>query len=64
MSNDPKDAVVDLSKLVKSPTPTSRPMKTSSDNKSTTSTLLTSLNESADMIGRENFTKNDGKTNK
>ena len=62
MSNDPKDAVVDLSKLVKSPTPT--PTKTSSDNKANTSTLLTTLNESADMIGRENFTKNDNKTKK
>ena len=62
MSNDPKDAVVDLSKLVKSSTPT--PTKISSDNKATTSTLLTTLNEGADMIGRENFTKNDNKTKK
>ena len=62
MSNDPKDAVVDLSKLVKSPTPT--PTKTSSNNKASTSTLLTTLNESADMIGHENFAKNDEKTKK
>ena len=62
MSNDPKDAVVDLSKLVKSPTPT--PTKISSNNKASISTLLTTLNESADMIGHENFTKNDEKTKK
>lgn len=48
MGNDPKDAVVDLSKLVKSPTPT--PTKISSNNKATTSTLLTALNESAVII--------------
>lgn len=60
MSNDPKDAVVDLSKLVKLPTST----KASSDNKATTSTLLTTLNESTDMIGHENFTKEDKRTKK
>lgn len=58
MSNDPKDTVVDLSKLVKTPTP----LKTSSNtNNANTSTLLTTCNESADLIGHENFTLNESK---
>lgn len=60
MSNDPKDTVVDLSKLVR--TSASTPLKTPSNtNKMNASTLLTTCNESADLIGHENFTLKESK---
>lgn len=57
MSNDPKDAVVDLAKLMRSQTPT--PPSTPIIPVSTTSNMITSCNESANMIGHENFSQND-----
>lgn len=61
MSNDPKDTVVDLSKLMRGQ---------SSANKSTlfpptneTSTMVTSCNEGVNLIGNEIFTYN-GNTQK
>ena len=61
MSNDPKDAVVDLSKLVKRPAKSNTPTNVSPDNKVNTSMLRTKLDEGVNMIGRENFTKKDEK---
>lgn len=70
MSNDPKDAGVDLSKLMRSQTPT--PTLTPISPVSTTSNMITSCNEGAgmigpelstlneQMIGYENFSQNDG----
>lgn len=70
MSNDPKDAVVDLSKLMRSQTPT--PTPTPIIPVSTTSNMITNCNEGAgmighelstlneQMIGHENFSQNDG----
>lgn len=57
MSNDPKDAVVDLSKLVKNKTGISQ---TSNLNNITNNTqsMITSLNEGTEMIGMETATKN------
>ena len=60
MSNNPKNTVVDLSKLVKKPGP--QILRTSSNNsKVNTSKLLTICNESTNMIGHEQFTLNEGK---
>ena len=54
MSNDPKDTVVDLSKLMRSqsqaPVPTIP--------RSSISAMLTSCNEGAELIGNEYFTYN------
>ena len=53
MSNDPKDAVVDLSKLVRSQTPAPEPTPVVPNG--TTANMITSCNEGVNMIGHENF---------
>ena len=58
MSNDPKDTVVDLAKLMQgqSQTPVQTPIPTISP--SSISAMLTSCNESAELVGHEHFTYN------
>ena len=58
MSNDPKDTVVDLSKLVRSQSqaPVKAPIPTIP--RSSISAMLTSCNEGAELIGNEYFTYN------
>lgn len=59
MSNDPKDTVVDLSKLVRSQSqaPVKTPVPTIIP-RSSRSAMLTSCNEGAELIGNEYFTYN------
>lgn len=58
MSNDPKDTVVDLAKLMQgqSQTPVQTPIPTISP--SSISAMLTSCNEGAELVGHEHFTYN------
>ena len=58
MSNDPKDTVADLSKLVRSHS--QAPAKTSIPTipRSSISAMLTSCNEGTELIGNEYFTYN------
>lgn len=62
MSNDPKNTVVDLSKLMQgqSQTPVPTPMPTISD--SSIAAMLTSCTEGAELglVGNEHFTYNGG----
>lgn len=62
MSNDPKDTVVDLSKLMQGQSQTSiqTPMPTISD--SSIAAMLTSCNEGTilGLVGNEHFTYNGG----
>lgn len=53
MSNDPKDAVVDLSKLVRSQIPASEPTPVVSTG--TPANMITSCTECVGMIGHETF---------
>lgn len=61
MSNDPKDAVVDLSKLVRNQT--SVPAPTPVVPTDSTVSMITSCNEDVNMIGYEYFSR-DGDTKK
>ena len=58
MSNDPKDTVADLSKLVRSQS--QAPAKTSIPTipRSSISAMLTSCNAATELIGNEYFTYN------
>ena len=58
MSNDPKDTVADLSKLVRSQS--QAPAKTSIPTipRSSISAMLTSCNEVTELIGNDYFTYN------
>jgi predicted AlkP superfamily phosphohydrolase/phosphomutase len=58
VSNDPKDAVVDLSKLMNSQSqaPLQTSIPTISD--SSRATLLTVCNENGNLVGNEYFTYN------
>ena len=58
MSNDPKDTVADLSKLVRSQS--QAPARTSIPTipRSSISAMFTSCNESTELIGNEYFTYN------
>lgn len=62
MSNDPRDTVVDLSKLMQGQSQTSvqTPIPTISD--SSIAAMLTSCNEGAELglVGNEHFTYNGG----
>lgn len=59
MSNDPKDAVVDVSKLTKGHTnPASGGNSASTTHGSNNSSLITPCNESANLIGNEHFSQN------
>ena len=57
MSNDPKDAVVDMTKLVRSQTPAPEPTPVVPNG--TTANMITSCNEGVNMIGHENFSLDD-----
>lgn len=57
MSNDPKDAVVDLSKLVRNQTPA--PTPTPVVPTGSTANMITSCNEGVNMIGHELSTLNE-----
>lgn len=59
MSNDPKDTVVDLSKLMQSQSqqPVQTPMMTIPA--SSIATMLTSCNEGFELVGNEHFTYRD-----
>lgn len=59
MSNDPKDAAVDLSKLMRSQAPTSTPTSTPVIPVSATNSMITSCNEGTNMIGHELSTLNE-----
>ncbi len=58
MSNDPKDTVVDVSKLMQSQSQT--PLQTSIPTipDSSRAALLTVCNENGGLVGNENFTYN------
>ena len=58
MSNDPKDTKVDLSKLAKSQPQATKSASTKTIKTSSTSSMITSCNESAGLVGHENFTYN------
>ena len=62
MSNDPRDIVVDLSKLMQgqSQTPVQIPIPAISPD--SISAMISSCNESAELVGHEQFTRN-GKSN-
>lgn len=55
MSNDPKDAIVDLSKLMRSQAPTSIPTIPVG----ATNSMITNCNEGTNMIGHELSTLNE-----
>lgn len=56
MSNDPKDTVVDLSKLLKNQSKNGQGVNVNIN----TQSMITSLNEGTTMIGVETSTKNSG----
>lgn len=59
MSNDPKDAVVDLSKLMRSQAPTSTPTSIPTIPVGATNSMITNCNEGTNMIGHELSTLNE-----
>lgn len=59
MSNDPKDAVVDLGKLMRSQSATSTPTSIPVIPVDATNSMITSCNEETNMIGHENFNCDD-----
>lgn len=63
MSNDPKDTMVDLSKLmVGQGGQTSVNISVQTTPVSATPSMITSCNEGANLIGHENFTHNGGQS--
>lgn len=58
MSNDPKDAVVDLSKLMQSQSQTPQQTSIPTISNRSRAEMLTSCNESGDLVGKEHFTYN------
>lgn len=59
MSNDPKDAVVDLAKLMRSQVTTSTPTSIPVIPVGATNSMITSCNEGTNMIGHELSTLNE-----
>lgn len=59
MSNDPKDAVVDLAKLMGSSAPTPTPAPIPTIPVDATSKMITYCNEGTNMIGHELSTLNE-----
>ena len=59
MSNDPKDAAVDLAKLLRSQAATSTPTSIPVIHVGATNGMITSCNEGTNMIGHELSTLNE-----